>query len=54
MIQMVNFTKDEMVELLLDYADALYDDNPPESIFEDNSAYVRDYVDGYFKSYFKE
>ncbi len=50
----INFTKEEMINLLSDYANMLYEDNPPESVFADNSVYVKDFVDGYFSETFKE
>lgn len=53
MDESISFTKEEMMDLLLDYSDALYNDNPYESVFTDNSQYVRDFVEGYFSEYFR-
>lgn len=47
----ISFNKQEMIDFLIDYTNMLYDENPPKSIFDDNSQYLPDYVDGYFSGY---
>ena len=42
-----------MIDLLGNWTDFLYEENPPESIFDDLSFTIPDFVEGYFKSYFK-
>lgn len=49
----ISFTKEEIIDLLAEWTDFLYETNPPKEHFNDNSLYLHDFVDGYFSQYFQ-
>ncbi len=44
----IPFNREELEDLLREWTNVLYKDNPPESIFDDNSQVLPDYLDGVF------
>lgn len=49
----ISFTKEEMIELLQDHLNTVYEIYPPKSIFDDMSQFIPDFVNGYFKGHFQ-
>ena len=44
----IPFNREELEDLLREWTNLLYKDNPPDNIFEDNSYILPDFLDGVF------